>query len=188
MFQLWRVNLLLLPLATFVGAGCDEPSMSPPIVGASNWKVSSAGGPIKLRVLPPADRVLADYDAWLDSEAATNARVYQATLVGATNQLAFKLDVSRGETPLGRPEHTYVSFIYKDPKNGSYQLSWHRLGRHNADFLKLDNRPRTVWLELNRMASDDGLPKLEIVAFEGVRLGGVLIAEPGRTSRYRIIQ
>jgi hypothetical protein len=174
---------LLLPLAAIVGAGCDELSEPAPKVGVSNWKVSSAGGPIKLRALPPADRVLADYDAWLDSEAATNARVYQATLVGGTNQLAFKVDVSRGETPLGRPEHTYVSFIYRDHTNGSYELSWHRLGRHNADFLKLDNRPRMVWLMLNRMASDSTLPKLEIVALEGVKLGGVVIAEPGRPSK-----
>jgi hypothetical protein len=40
-----------------------------------------------------------------------------------------------------------------------------------------------VWLMLNRMASDSTLPKLEIVALEGVKLGGVVIAEPGRPSK-----
>jgi hypothetical protein len=84
---------------------------------------------------------------------------------------------------MGRPEHTYVSFVYRDTTNGSYEVYWDRLGRHDAGFLKLGDTPKKVWLTLNRMASEGGMPKLEIVAFEGVELGGGVIAQPGGTPR-----
>jgi hypothetical protein len=107
------------------------------------------------------------------------ARVYTATLVGSSNQQAFSVEVRRGETPMGRPEHTYVRFIYNDGTNGAYEFLWNRLGRHSGEFLKLGDQPKKVWITFNWRASHNRVPILEVAAFEGVELGGVVIAEPG---------
>jgi len=145
-----------------------------------NWKPVGIGGPVEVRPLPPADEVVAEWEKWLESETAAKGRVYETILSGATNQSGFTVKVTRGETPLGRPEHTYVSFIFKDPTNGTYEFMWDRLGRHNADFLKLGERPKTVWVRLNSVANRKGIPLLDIEAFEGLEPGAGIIAEPGR--------
>ena len=158
--------------------GCGEPSLPPPKLGV-NWKVSSVGGPLELRPLPPANEILRDFRNWMTASSGPVARVYEATLVGSSNQQAFSLEVRRGETPMGRPEHTYVSFVYNDGTNGAYELLWDRLGRHSGEFLKLGNQPKRVWVTFNWRASENRMPILEIAAFEGVEIGGVVIAEPG---------
>jgi len=165
--------------------GCGDASTPPPKVGVKYWTVSGIGGPIQVRSLPPASKVVVDFDEWLNSESISKARVYQITLCGASNQTAFTVEVRREDTPLGRPEHTYVSFIYNDPTNGTYSLRWDRLGRHDAEFLRLGEKPKKAWLELNRQGSEGNVPKLDIVAFEDVELGGGVIAHPGKKRTVR---
>jgi hypothetical protein len=177
---LHTMRLLIAIIAVgVVTCGCD-PSLPPPKVGVKNWKPRSIGGPMEVRPLPPADRVVAEWEAWFESDLTQKSRVYEATLDGASNQFNFKVEVSRGETPMGRPEHTYVSFHYRDPTNGTYEFAWHRLGRHTGDYLRLKDRPRTVWVRLNSVANRPGIPLLQIEAFEEVEASGVTIAEPGR--------
>lgn len=160
-------------------SGCD-PAMPPPKVGVKNWTPNGVGGPIELRPLPPAYRINAEWETWLESDPSKKARVYEAVLKGASNQISFEVEVRRGETPLGRPEHTYVSFLYNDPTNGTYKFVWDRLGRHTGDYLRLGDQPRRVWVQLNSVANPSGIPLLQIEAFEGLESDGVIIAEPGR--------
>jgi hypothetical protein len=159
--------------------GCEDPSLPAVKTGVEAWKPTPVGGVLELRPLPPASQILDDYRKWMEEEPASAARVYEATLVGASNQLRFRVEVTREDTPMGRPEHTYATFAYNDPTNGSYEMLWHRLGRHDADFLRLGDRPRRVWLELNWRASKPAQPLLQIVAFEGVEPFEVLVAMPG---------
>jgi len=175
-----RATHLLLSVSVLtVLCGCSDPSLPPPTLGVKDWKPSRAvGGSLEVRPLPPADQVLEDHRKWVESSTAPVARFYETVLV-APNQHDFRVVVRRDDTPMGRPEHTYVSFIYRDATNGSYEFSWHRLGRQNADFLKLGDTPKQVWTRLNWRASKPDLPLLEIVAFEGLRPDRVFLAEPG---------
>jgi len=153
--------------------------MPPPKLGVENWRPTPVGGQLEVRPLPPADRIVEDYASWMRETPGNVARVYEATLAGASNQLQFSAEVVRGETPVGRPEHTYVSFVYKNAASGAYKLVWDRLGRHDAAFLRLGEKSKQVWLTLNWRASRPSLPILEIVAFEGLGPDGVLLASPG---------
>jgi hypothetical protein len=170
-------------LVCFTLCGCGEPSLPPPTLGVDNWKPSSVGGPLEVRPIPPASQVIADHQAWVEFSTAAIARLYEIVLKGASNQHRFAVEIRRGETPMGRPQHTYASFVYQDPTNGAYELLWDRLGPHNADFLRLDDRPKRAWVTLNGRASTPGLPLLEIEACEGLKPDGVLLAEPGGERR-----
>ena len=173
----WRhINSLIFVACL---CGCGEPAMPPPELGVQTWKPTPVGGPLELRPLPPANRVLEDYQKWMKESSGDLARVYELTLEGASNQLDFTVEVLRGETPMGRPEHTYVSFIYTNRTIGGYKFVWDRLGRHNADFLRLRGQSKQAWVELNWRASKPELPIVRIVAFEGLAPDGVLLAEPG---------
>jgi hypothetical protein len=166
-------------LIMIVGTGCGDSSPPSPKVGVQNWKPQGIGGPLEVRPLPPSDMVAADYEAWLESETTEKARVYEVLLNGASNQVNYTVEVRKESTPMGQTEHTYISFIYKDSTNGSYEFSWHRLGHFNADFMKLGDLPKVVWVRVNKMASHGNLPLLEIKAFEGIEPGAGVIAEPG---------
>lgn len=168
----------IILVAVLLTGGCSDTGESPPKLGVKNWKPTSIGGPIELRPLPPAREVLADYQQWLASDAANKARVYEATLQGATNQMNFSVRMQRGDTPLGANDTTFVSFIYRDPTNGEYEFNWHRRGRHNLDFFKLNQQSKTVWVRPIDAIEGSGIPRLQIVAFEGLEPGG-LIAESG---------
>jgi hypothetical protein len=175
----WPITIILLfGMLTF--SGCNEPSLPPPKLGVSNWKPPAVGGPVEVRPLPSATQVQEDYRKWMNETPKAIARVYETVLIGSSNQLNFKVEVLRGETPMGRPEHTYVSFVFNNPTNGAYQFLWDRLGRHNADFMKLGRYPRQVLVTFNWRASEQSsMPILEIVGFEGMEASGVLIASPG---------
>ena len=158
--------------------GCD-PSLPPPKAGP-NWTVPGIGGPVEVRPLPPASKIVEDFNAWLNSQSDSRARVYEGRVWGETNQQNFSVQILRGGAPLGPAVSTRVSFIYNDPTNGSYEFRWGRLGRHNTSFLQLGQTPKRVWLYLDTIASAEGVPKLDIVAFEGIELGGGVGAEPGK--------
>lgn len=174
----WRASLLLLA-AMILATGCGPVSEPPPKLGVKNWKIAGIGGPVEVRPLPPADQVMEDYRQWLDSEAATKARLYEAVLVGASNQLNFSVRTQKGNTPMGQSVNTLASFTFRSPA-GEYELYWWRFGRHNADFLKLTDQPKTVWLQPNPVANESGNRQLEIVAFEGLEPVGGVMALKGR--------
>ena len=80
---------------------------------------------------------------------------------------------------MGQSVDTLASFTYRSP-GGEYELYWSRFGRHSADFLKLTDQPKTVWLQPNTVASESRNPQLEIVAFEGLEPVGGVMALKGR--------
>jgi hypothetical protein len=124
--------------------------------------------------------VYSDYEQWLESTPTTKVRLYEATLLGATNQIGFTVRTQRGDTPLGATDTTFVSFVYRDPTNGEYQLEWHLRGQHRADFLKLSASPKKVLLQPFGTPDENKIPRLKIVGFEGVESQHVVVAEPGQ--------
>jgi len=159
--------------------GCENSYQTPLRLGVQNWKPQSVSGPIEVRALPPAQRVMQDYEQWSNSQTVTKARVYSKTLRGP-HQVDFRVQYVRGDTPAGAADNTFVLFTYKDPTDGQYQFEWEMVGRHNADFLKLDARTAEVWLEPFGMSDDGKMPRLQIVAVEGLEPLNVLVALPGK--------
>lgn len=170
--------LSLVPLAILILClGCDEPPLT---LGVSNWRPTSVGGPIETRPLPPSNQIYADYQKWKKSDSRAAVRLYEATLVGMTNQLNYEVNVYRGKTPLGTPLFTYVSFYYQGATNGLYHLVWEMRGKHDASFLKLAVTPKVFLLQLiSAPEHDTPFPRLQIVAVEGVETRQVLPAELG---------
>jgi len=116
-----------------------------------------------------------DYRQWLASSNQPKVRLYEATLQNPGNQTAFRFEVTRGETPVGRRTMTFASFIYSDQTNGSYQLEWHKHGKQNPEFIRVGSKPKKVLLHLTQ-TQDVPLPRLQIVAIEGVECPGLLVA------------
>ena len=106
------------------------------------------------------------------------SRLYRTIIHSPTNQVGYAVRVSRGDTPLGATDTTWVSFILRDPKRGDYLLQWHISGRHAGDYFRLKDRQKEVWLQPAGFNEEFKIPQLDIVAFEGVEGGGV-IAEAG---------
>ena len=171
------ITLLVLSLTGLLVAGCDEPPLK---VGVTNWKPQSTAGPIETRPLPSAQQVHSNYQQWLESETAAKVRLYEVVMTDAANQLNYSVNIQRGDTPLGANDTTFVTFDYRDPTNGTYQLAWHMQGRHEPDFLNLDGHPKRVWLQLIGVPEESTKPRLQILAIEGVESRASLVAEPGR--------
>lgn len=147
--------------------------------GVEDWKPECVGGPLEVRSLPPAWALRLDYNRWVEADGGSKkARLYEAILQGATNQINFHLELVRPDTALGRPWHTFVRFVYRDPTNGFYELHWSQLGKHKAEFLRASERPRKVWLVPFGFLEGSGIPQLSIVAIEGVEVRHVLTAMP----------
>jgi len=174
------VNTLLGVLVMVAVGGCGVSSQPPPKMGVENWRVNGVGGPLELRSLPPANDVVTEWNEWIDSETVVKARVYKVELSGSSNQENFKVEVRRSNTPLGWADWTFAFFSYTDPSNGTYEFVWRRLGRHNADFLKLGDKSVEVWVTpLNDVVTNTLL--LLIEAFEGLEpTSPGVFAEPGR--------
>src|SRR5262249_42800636 len=149
----------------------------------SNWMPQTTGGPIETRPLPPAQRVHSDYQQWLESETTAKVRLYSLEMRNATNQVDYAVTFGKGDTPLGASETTFVTFTYRDPIEGPYQLEWMSRGRHQPDFLKLDSHPKKLLLLPFGAAEAGPKPRLKIVAIEGVESRELLVAEPGRKVR-----
>jgi hypothetical protein len=157
-------------------AGCDEQPLK---VGVVNWEPQSTGGPIETRPLPPAYQVYSNFQHWLNSETTSKVRLYEIVLSNALSQSNYAVMVQRGDTPMGAGFTTFARFMYHDPTNGDYLLTWSMQGKHQPEFLKLDGHPKTFWLQLRESQDVSTSPRLQIVAIEGVESQGVLVAEPG---------
>ena len=72
-------NLSLLFVGSVVllfASGCGDNAQPPPKLGVTNWKPNGIGGPVETRPLPPANRVVSDYEAWQSQDTGKKGRVY----------------------------------------------------------------------------------------------------------------
>lgn len=69
---------------------------------------------------------------------------------------------------MGAQRYTNVEFIYTDPTDGVYILSWHLRGIHDTSFLRFDDTYRWYQLQLNGNEGEYP-PRLSIVGIEGIR-------------------
>ena len=180
--SLWAKLWLQLPLVLAV-SGCGDPSEPPLKTGSPNWKPAGIAGSVEIRPLPQSSIVVSNYKAWRASDVARKARVYEASLT-ASNQVDFAVAVSGGDTPMGYVESTHVSFIYRNPTNGAYELFWSRRGHHDAEFFRIRQGQKIVWLQPNGLTNRFGYPELKIVAFEGLEPDWGIYAEPGGNTPY----
>lgn len=172
-----KLTIILTSLMALELCGCGEHQ---PKLGVQHWKPKPVGGLIEVRPLPPANQVSADYTKWLEDDGAKKkARVYETTLRWATNQVNFTTKILTGDTPLGQSRTTKAAFAFRNTTNGWYYLTWSRRGRCNADFLKLGDHGKQVWIRPVGELEESGIPEMQIVAFEGLEATGLLIAEPG---------
>jgi hypothetical protein len=171
--------ILIASVGLLIAAcGCGPLTSSPPVVlGSSDWRIPAVGGPLELRPLPPPENVCPDYEQWLRVTSEPVARIYEATLRGASNQTGFVTQTIEGDTPMGMSVLTQVTFSYHS-ENGAYTLHWARFGRHNTDFLKLGDSPKKVWLQYHPL-SRRGKPEFSIMAFEGLKGVGCVVAGRG---------
>lgn len=132
-----------------------------------DWRLQSTFG-VEEQPLPPSGRLWRDYESWRPATNAHSERVYLARMGGAIRQANFSWSHSEGDTPLGAQNYTTVEFIYTDPTNGAYALSWTLRGRHDPTFLRFDNTERLYQLRPIGFSTDKP-PKLEIVGIEGIR-------------------
>ena len=143
--------------------GCEEPALRP----GTAWVPKTIGGPAEIRPLPPANQLRQDYSEWLAVNTNKIVRFYEVVLTGATNQMNFRLRTVRGETPLGRPWVTFVTFTYDGGTNGYYDFVWHYNGHQKEELLRLQNKPKRLLVFLQQTRDVDR-PKLAIRAIEGI--------------------
>lgn len=171
-FALTSLSLWIL----IVSGGCEDP----PLKSGTDWMPQCVAGRMEIRDLPPAHKLHDDYLQWVNSSTGSVARLYLANLQGSTNQLHFSFQVKRAESPIGRALTTFASFVYVDRTNGSYELNWMLTGRQNPDFIKLGAKPRKFLLKLIQ-TKDVSIPRLQIVAIEGVQRRGPFVATEDKT-------
>jgi hypothetical protein len=172
------LQIVIVAAVSFCGSSCGDPPIK---TGVTDWKPCSVGGPVEIRLLPPANQLYLDYENWLNADELAKARVYKLTLLGKTNQADFNVNVQHGDTPMGARDVTFVTFLYENGTNGTYKLSWSELGRQTPDFLKADEHPREIWV--TPFGSKREVPQLKIVAIEGIETRGALTAMPGTSKR-----
>jgi hypothetical protein len=172
-----RSNATLVLIAIAFLAGCGER----PLQLGSNWMPKSVGGPIEIRPLPPAGMLAEDYRQWDASTHDAKVRLYEVTIENTANQTGFASTISKGETPVGRRTTTFASFIYSSPTNGSYRLEWMVHGKQNPEFIRVGTEPKKFLLSLTQIR-DVSMPRLQIVAIEGVQSDGVIVATTNRLS------
>jgi len=135
------------------------------------WRIQLIPNVISVeeRPLPRAEDLWRDYEAW-QPKAPHARRVYLARLGGASRQFGFQTSTNRGDTPVGAQDYTHADFIYVEPTNGTYAISWSLRGKHDTSFLRFDTNHRLYQLQPYGSA-DDKPPRLSIQAIEGVKPG-----------------
>jgi hypothetical protein len=143
------------------------PPPQPAFGFAGPWRYHDVDGWAEERPLPPAATIWQDYSTWTP-RTGNKRRLYLARLGGADRQSAFQVSTNIGDTPMGAQRYTRVDFIYTDPTNGVYSLSWMLRGEHNPGFLRFDGTYRLFQLELVGQ-TDEQPPGLFIQAIEGMK-------------------
>ena len=135
-----------------------------PVFGfTGDWKMHNANGEEE-RPLPPAAEIWRDRESWKPMKE--NAyRFYLARLGHAERQLNFQ-SVTNEPLSLGDLVYTRVQFLYHDPTNGDYILSWRLNGKHDVNFLKFNNSEKWVQLQILGTSGTQP-PQLEILGIEG---------------------
>ena len=116
-----------------------------------------------------------DYQLWLASETQATVRLYEVTIRTISQQIDFTSQVRRTETPVGRPLVTFASFAYASPTNGLYSLEWKASGQQDSDLIRIGASPKRFLLQLLQ-TQDVPVPRLQVVAIEGVESRGLLVA------------
>ena len=164
--------LRLMPAMLLCSCDNSEPALR---TGIANWQPKSIGGPLAIRALPASSNLMADYEGWRQSETQKVARVYKAS-ISASNQLAFTAELLSGDTPMGYTEETLVTFLYSHPELGNYEVLWRRRGKHRTDFLRV-SEPTVIWLRPLDQTNSGGLPRLRLVAVQGIESDRAVAAE-----------
>lgn len=136
---------------------------SQPVSGyTGDWKMHDIHGDEE-RPLPPAAEVWHYHEKWkLTNEWAS--KFYVARIGHAERQLNFQSLTNKGKS-LGDRTTTYVEFLYRDPTNGDYLLTWSLIGKHDVNFLKFDDKER--WVQLELLGRNTQPPVLNILGIEG---------------------
>ena len=132
-----------------------------------DWRSTSVFG-FEERPLPPAVDVWRNYEAWQPATNENSSRFYLARLGGEARQSNFRSWLSSGDTPVGAQRYTTVEFVYTDPTNGVYILSWDLRGNHDTSFLRFDATQRLYQLRPYGTPGEFP-PRLSIVSVEGIR-------------------
>jgi hypothetical protein len=148
----------------------------PKLQAGTNWIPRPINGPLELRPLPSAVRLLPDFAHWVKDSPGARVRLYEAVLPAGASQLNFTRTITWGETPLGRAPSTTVQFDYLDPSNGLYHFYWSHPGEQSDEWLRVGARPLRL---LVRPCPFTAWPRAEISveAIKGVEASMTLVAE-----------
>jgi hypothetical protein len=162
------VGCLAICLLIFVGVRWTMRAPSTPTSGfAGDWRPTNRWGTLVERALPPAAEVVRNFDSWQEARRPGFNAFYRAHWGGLLRQSQFEVRQYSAELPLGTHTFPTASFIYQDGTNGSYRVHWTMRGRHDCDFLRMDQTMRGYYLRPIHMGQD-GPPTLEIMAIEGI--------------------
>lgn len=170
------IGVCIVGLMFVVGVGllfrvATKPPPQPKLGYTGDWRRLDTFG-FEERALPPAKDVWKDYNVWkLSSTNELISRRYFAKLGGAERQSGFWTSISKGDTPMGAQRYTNVEFLYNDPTNGVYHLTWMLRGEHKVDFLRFNTNYRLYQLQPYG-DPDDVPPKLHIISIERVKPDG----------------
>jgi hypothetical protein len=165
----------VLHLSFFVAClclfGCGDPRLKPDL----NWIPNSVGGPIEVKPLPTATNLSEHYQQWIESSQVAKVHLYDVLIEQSSEQSNFKWEVAKPKGPAGRVTRTFVSFVFKNATNGPYLMEWVANGAQNAELVRVGAKPKRFLLRVIQIR-DIPMPRLQIVAIEGVEADGQLVA------------
>lgn len=160
------LGVVVLPLY-LLGLVIRVPYPPQPKFGfAGEWRLPDVFG-VEERPLPAAKDIWRDYEQWTP-KTPNRRRVYVARLGGGFRQSMFQSSTNLGDTPVGAYRYTHADFVYADPTNGTYAITWMLRGEHDTRFLRFNASQRLYQLELYG-SPDDNPPRLSIRAIEGIK-------------------
>ena len=150
--------------------GCDRSTKY-----QNDWYPTSVGGRIEIRKLPQAKLLAQDYQERVNSMKEPKALLYSIVLQCSNCQSELKFKVADADSPLGKQETTFVSFIYTNGTNGEYQFEWMEVGAQDSNSFRVGSTARRVLLQPIEVVNVQ-VPRLKIVGLEGVSFPSVVVA------------
>ena len=180
-FGLWMVVFFaVVPGILFLVAAAlfMIPAPEPKLERSADWLPVAVGGPLEVKPLPPTSQVESHWASWQPSGTNRLAKLYRTQLNVASLQSDYRADISRHDTPLGRPWFTVVRFEYAESIGWRYRFRWQRRGKHDPDILRVSAQgPMEVLVSVLDVDPDDGIPVLQIRAIEGFESGTMVALE-----------